>query len=149
MQHSCLTGPSARTHRCFRALCARASCAPVKSNVKTQMASTFTNRRARSSLLVVGVVLLFSCWWLLQLSACAADLKQATGDIEAALRLESRAFIASAISVLAITSGIVVGAPKLSSSLQVLVCLLSFPVACIVFLAFALFGGHASWVCAL
>ncbi|MBX3586439.1 MAG: hypothetical protein KF796_07325 [Ramlibacter sp.] len=105
--------------------------------------------RVSSSLLFAGAFLLLVCWWLLQLSGCAGDLKQATGDIEGALKLEGRAFVASALGMLAITSGISVGAPRVPSWLRVVVCLLSFPVACVAFLALGFFGGHASWICAL
>lgn len=113
------------------------------------MDSTVASRRVLSSLLVVGVLLFVGSWWLLQLSGCAGDLKQATGDIEAALKLEWRAFVASAVGMLAIASAISVGAHKVPSWLRVLVCLLSFPVACIAFLALEFFGGHALWVCTI
>lgn len=117
-------------------------------HVKGQMVRTVVIRRVSFSLLAVGVVLLLACWWLLQLSRCAGDLKEGTGDIDAALALEGRAFLASAVGMLAITSAISVGTAKVASWLRVLVCLSSFPLACVALLALELFAGHAFWVCA-
>jgi hypothetical protein len=113
------------------------------------MKAVVFGRNIGSILFVVGALLIGCSWWFLQLSACAGDLKQATGDIEGALAFERQAFIASALGMLVLTIGIAIRPNTFPVWLRTVLCLLSFPIACAFFLVLVFFGGHASWVCAL
>jgi hypothetical protein len=113
------------------------------------MTRVLARRQVSTALVAIGVALIVGCWVLLQLSRCAGDLKQATGDIETALTFEGRPLVASALGMLALTSAFSIGATRVPSWIRLIACVLSFPVACAVFLVLALLSGHASWVCAL
>jgi hypothetical protein len=100
-------------------------------------------------LISLSVVLLAACWWYLQRSACAGNLKQGYGDIESALDLERRAFVACVLAILTLFTGITISTKALPLWVEVVLGILSFPVGCIAFLALSFADGHAGWICSL
>ena len=93
--------------------------------------------------LLAGAVLVGVAWWLLQLSACAGDLKQGFGDVESALALEGQAFIAHLVGALLLVLGASVARPFPSMWVQLGAWVTFLPLAYFTFLvlAFSSAGG--------
>jgi len=110
-----------------------------------------SNSRARSivtaTFLLGAALLLGISWWLLQSSYCAGDLKQGVGNVEAAAILEGRAFLVHLIGMVALVTAVVRFLDAIPLWGRGLAVLASVPLAYASFLALALFGGHAPWLC--
>jgi hypothetical protein len=91
-----------------------------------------------SALLTVGVVFVALAWWFLEQSACAGNLKQGVGDIEAASALEGQALISHLVGALLLAFGISVAWSKSSNWLQAAAFLAFFPLTYAVFLGMSL-----------
>ena len=110
------------------------------------MNSRLFRHRLTPSLVAIAAVLVGVSWWYLQRSGCTGDLKQGTGDVAGALALEGRAFAVHFLGML--TLALAVSAHLRPRWLRAAAVVASLPSAYVSFLALALFGGHAAWVCA-
>jgi hypothetical protein len=109
---------------------------------------TRTQTSLATVLLVLGVLLLGSAWWLLHLSGCAGDLKQGIGDVEAALALEGRAFLAHLCGALSLVFSVSVARPFGSRWVQIGAWLAFLPLAYLTFLLLAFSTAGGNWACA-
>jgi hypothetical protein len=89
-------------------------------------------------MLGAGVVLVGLAWWFLGQSACAGDLKQGVGDIEAAIALEGQAVLSHMAGALLLAFGISVAWSKSSNWVQAAAFLAFFPLTYASFLAMSL-----------
>jgi hypothetical protein len=99
-------------------------------------------------LLVLGVVLLGSAWWLLQLSQCAGDLKQGIGDVEGALALEGQALLAYLGGALLLVFAVSVARPFRSAWVQLGAWLAFLPLGYLTFLVLVFSTSGGTLACA-